>query len=62
MQSIRDRNFSGTTEVLDYIRDLLSKAKIKGSIDPTGAIKGDLLYDKPDLTTPEGRSAFKKQV
>lgn len=62
MQSIRDHNFSGSTEVLDYIRDLLSKAKIKGSIDPTGAIKGDLLYDKPDLTTEEGRKAFKKQV
>lgn len=62
MQSIRDHNFSGTTEVLDYIRDLLSKAKIKGSIDPTGVIKGDLLYDKPDLTTAEGRQAFKKQV
>lgn len=62
MQSIRDHNFSGTTEVLDYIRDLLSKAKIKGSIDPTGVIKGDLLRDKPDLTTEEGRKAFKKQV
>lgn len=63
METILNGEFgTSPVDVLTYIREFLKAAPIKGSVDDNGRIFGDILRNKPDLSTDAGKEAFKKEI